>query len=95
MLVVRDRAPVCYGDGTTLDLVALLARPSWHAAALCREYPGLAWFPERGQSLHETKAVCGRCSVRVECLTAGIAGDESGIWGGTSGQQRKTIRSAA
>ena len=95
MLVVRDRAPVCYGDGTTLDLVALLARPAWHADALCREYPTLAWIPERGQSLRDTKAVCARCMVQVECLAAGIAGDEAGVWGGLSGQQRKTLRSAA
>ena len=86
---------MCFGDGATLDLVSLLARPAWHRDALCREYPQLPWIPERGQSLHDTKAVCARCMVRAECLTAGIDGDEAGIWGGTSGQQRKTIRRAA
>ena len=94
-VLIADRAPVCYGDAVALDLVALLARPGWHADALCREYPTLPWIPDRGQSLREMRAVCHRCSIRAECLVAGIDGDEHGIWGGTSGRERRLLRDAA
>jgi Transcription factor WhiB len=40
------------------------------------------------------KAVCAECLVRAECRDAGIEGDEVGIWGGTTGRERRRLRLA-
>lgn len=43
----------------------------------------------------EAKAVCAACPVRVQCLTAAVAGNEQfGIFGGAGGQQRRWLRQA-
>lgn len=76
-------------------LVDLLARPSWHADAACREHPELSFFPERGEPVHEQRAVCSRCLVRVECLAAALDRGyiEPGMWGGTSSRERRLLLS--
>jgi WhiB family transcriptional regulator, redox-sensing transcriptional regulator len=41
------------------------------------------------------KAVCRACPVRVECLEWALAtGQDSGVWGGTSEEERRTLRRA-
>ncbi len=64
-------------------------RPAFHADALCKEYPAVNFFPERGEDTMRARAICARCLVRDECRQAGIDGDEIGIWGGTSGKNRR------
>lgn len=50
--------------------------------------------PSYARTLHEAaaKAVCAPCVVRNQCLTAALVGDEVGVWGGTSTQQRRKIK---
>lgn len=82
---------------TALELLELLVTgaPAWHRDALCREYPSLNFVPARGESCDEQLAVCGRCAVRVECLEVALADPYLfGIWGGTSGRVRRTMRRA-
>lgn len=64
-------------------------RPAWHADALCKEYPDVNFFPERGEDTLRARSICARCLVRDECRQAGVDGDEIGIWGGTSGKNRR------
>lgn len=59
--------------------------------ALCREYPELNWFPERGKPAEQQRAVCRRCPVSDECLGYAL-GDNHGIWGGTSARERRKLR---
>ncbi len=51
------------------------------------------FFPERGESCDEARAVCSTCPVSKECLI--YAYTESprvlGIWGGTSDRQRRRV----
>lgn len=42
--------------------------PEWHKDAACIEHPELDWFPERGGSCKDARAVCQRCLVQKECL---------------------------
>jgi WhiB family redox-sensing transcriptional regulator len=77
----------------TLD--ELLDAPPWMADALCAEpaYPTSMFFPERGEPTEPAKAVCARCLVRQECLAYALAaGIPLGIWGGTSGRERRALR---
>lgn len=63
--------------------------PAWRNDALCVQSDPEAWFPEKGGSTRQPKAICRRCPARVPCLRmALIGGDEYGVWGGLSHQER-------
>ena len=69
--------------------------PSWMQLAECKGLDPDLFFPERGESTDEAKAVCATCAVRVECHEyAVVERERDGIWGGTSAIQRKRARSA-
>ena len=74
------------------SLFAFDAMP-WQAEANCRGVdPGL-FYPERGDDVTEPKAVCAGCTVRTPCLERALElNDDEGIWGGTSGRQRRLMR---
>lgn len=61
-------------------------------AAACRGMDPDLFFPERGESAAEAKAVCAGCSVRAECLAYGIELNGQGVWGGTAESNRKRMR---
>jgi WhiB family redox-sensing transcriptional regulator len=67
--------------------------PEWTRDGLCLEYPHVEFFPERGQDSTPAKAVCAGCAVKRECLAYALDGAErEGIWGGSSGRDRRTLR---
>lgn len=69
--------------------------PDFYDDALCPETDPEVFYPERGGSVREAVAVCGRCSVREKCLDWALENDERwGVWGGTSEQQRAKARRA-
>jgi WhiB family redox-sensing transcriptional regulator len=75
------------------DLANLLRRPAWTADAACKEHPYVEFFPRRGASTKEAKAVCAGCLVREDCLAfAYSSGDHVGIWGGLSERERRRAR---
>lgn len=87
-----------HGQEPTPDLARLLlrVRPQWMRDALCREYPGVAFFPVRGQTSAPAKAICHRCLVERECRAFALGNpDLTGVWGGTSDKERKAMRSRA
>ncbi|WP_026460050.1 WhiB family transcriptional regulator [Schaalia suimastitidis] len=66
---------------------------AWQQDALCAQTDPEAFFPEKGGSTREAKAVCKACSVRAECLEYALANDERfGIWGGLSERERRKMR---
>lgn len=88
--------PLMQPGADGLDLLAsLLRRPSWHGDALCKEFPEVSFFPDRGEDTSQAKSVCRRCCVRAECEAFAMSDPEAfshGIWGGTSGRERKVAR---
>lgn len=67
----------------------------WMLDALCRQIGGDLMYPERGESNHAAKRICGACEVRPECLAYALEHDErEGVWGGTSGTERRALRRA-
>lgn len=73
------------------DLIGDLG--GWRAEANCRGVDPELFYPERGASVREAKAVCQGCLVRVECLEYAITkGEKFGIWGGMSERERRRIR---
>lgn len=62
----------------------------------CAQTDPEAFFPEKGGSPREAKAVCGRCWVKDECLRYAMAHDERfGIWGGLTARERRRLKKAA
>ena len=72
----------------------------WRQRALCRDTEPDLFFPigTTGSAIEQieaAKAVCGECQVRGLCLEFALAtNQESGIWGGTSEEERRKLRKA-
>jgi WhiB family redox-sensing transcriptional regulator len=70
---------------------------SWMSRGACqREDPEL-FFPiaATGPALLQisaAKAVCSRCSVHASCLSYAMATMPEGVWGGTTGEERRGMR---
>ncbi len=67
----------------------------WQGKANCLGVDPDLFFPERGASTKEAKAVCRGCVVKEDCLEYALAnGEKFGIWGGMSERERRRIRRA-
>jgi WhiB family redox-sensing transcriptional regulator len=84
--------------GEPVDIVSLLYGPqdrAWQAQANCMGVDPDLFFPERGASTREAKAVCKGCVVQEDCLEHALAnGEKFGIWGGMSERERRRVRRA-
>ncbi len=69
---------------------ALVGRYSTGPA--CKNLPTRLFYPEAGEKADEAKAICRGCSERLSCALKGIEGNEYGVWGGTTPENRVTIR---
>lgn len=68
---------------------------SWQEKANCRGVNPDLFFPERGASTKEAKAVCAGCEVKDECLEFALRmGEKFGIWGEKSERERRRIRAS-
>lgn len=84
---IRKAAPVSGG----------LFHLPWHMKAACR---GIGepetFFPtptaEKRFGPGEAKNYCDACPVWLECLKAGLEGNEYGTWGGTTHSERVKLR---
>ncbi len=75
------------------DLVNTTTVPEWMTGGVCAQVDPELWFPEKGGSTREAKALCARCPVRPECLAYALAHDERfGVWGGASERARRRMR---
>lgn len=70
-------------------------RLAWQERANCLNVDPDMFFPVRGVSTSEAKAVCRACAVREECLEYALATCQKfGIWGGMSERERRRLRAA-
>ena len=69
----------------------------WRHQAACRDEDPELFFPVGNtgpalQQIEEAKKVCNRCSVINECLKWALeSGQEAGVWGGLSEDERITV----
>lgn len=85
--------------GQDADEPASLHKPfryePWMDDGVCAQTDPEAFFPEKGGSTREAKAICGRCAVAAECLDYALDNQERfGIWGGLSERERRKIAAA-
>jgi WhiB family transcriptional regulator, redox-sensing transcriptional regulator len=72
--------------------------PDWRDSGACRDADPELFFPvgSAGPALvqvDQAKQICGRCVVRTQCLEWALAsGQEAGVWGGTSDDERRALR---
>lgn len=67
-------------------------RESWMSEALCAQVDPDAFFPEKGGSTRQAKAICAECPVRMQCLAYALEHDETtGIWGGLTPRERRAL----
>jgi WhiB family transcriptional regulator, redox-sensing transcriptional regulator len=84
---------VTYGPTTIpTELVA-----DWRARAACSGYPNSLFFPASEgadeASVERAKSICLVCPVIEDCLEYALETNQrSGIWGGTSERERKSLR---
>jgi WhiB family redox-sensing transcriptional regulator len=72
----------------------------WAERALRAQAGPDAWFPAKRQRefTQLAKRICARCPVRAECLEYALSGAgtwggiATGIWGGTTPQERDQLR---
>lgn len=75
------------------DLQAPGPRPDWFDQANCLGVDADLFFPPRGESTREAKAVCAGCAIRPRCLAYALSHNERfGVWGGKSERERKQLR---
>jgi WhiB family transcriptional regulator, redox-sensing transcriptional regulator len=82
-----------------LPLDAAAGSLGWMSRGACQGEDPELFFPitARGHVLPQVsaaKAVCGRCAVRVVCLSYALVTAQDGIWGGTTTEERFPVRRA-
>lgn len=89
---VASPRPTEHGPAAHLDFLAGLDLPTWMSQGLCAQTDPEAFYPEKGGSTKEAKAVCRRCPVTTECLEYALnTVDRFGIWGGLSERERRKL----
>jgi WhiB family redox-sensing transcriptional regulator len=82
--------------GRDIGLFPLESELAWQREGACRGL-GLSesqtiFFPSRGESVENARAICERCPVREECLDFALQHHCIGVWGGTTERQRRMLR---
>lgn len=81
-------------------LALTLASHDWRDGAACRDTNPDLFFPvgttgNAVDQIEAAKAVCRRCSVQAPCLEFALStNQDSGVWGGTSEDERRMLRKA-
>lgn len=71
-------------------------RPDWMDEGACKKRTDM-FFPGEGalDKILAAKAICHGCPVESQCLAYALEWrEEDGVWGGTSGEQRKAMSKA-
>jgi WhiB family redox-sensing transcriptional regulator len=92
------------GPGSPARPVAIPAARAessgWMARGACQAEDPELFFPitVTGPALRQiglAKAVCGRCAVHDPCLSYAVTTRQDGVWGGTTGEERRAMRGPA
>ena len=81
-------------------LALALAADAWRDDASCRDTDPNLFFPvgTTGPALSQieaAKTVCRQCAAQSDCLEYALStNQDSGVWGGTSEEERRQLRRA-
>ncbi|MGH8885177.1 MAG: WhiB family transcriptional regulator [Egibacteraceae bacterium] len=74
--------------------------PAWRDRAACLGHDPESFFPlgctgSALDQIEQVKAICRRCPVIDDCLEWALeTNQDAGVWGGTSEDERRTLRRA-
>jgi WhiB family redox-sensing transcriptional regulator len=77
-----------------------IERDDWRDHAACRDTNPDLFFPVGTtgpaiEQIEQAKAVCMQCDSQTACLEfALVTNQDSGVWGGTSEEERRKLRKA-
>jgi len=64
----------------------------WYADGLCAQTDPEIFYPDKGGSTREAKAICQRCPVIEPCRDWAVStGQRFGVWGGLSERERRAL----
>ena len=72
--------------------------PDWREGAACRDTDPDLFFPigttgPAVEQIDSAKTVCTQCEAQADCLDfAIVTNQDSGVWGGTSEEERRVLR---
>jgi WhiB family redox-sensing transcriptional regulator len=75
-----------------------IASDEWRRTAACRDTDPDLFFPVGTtgpaiEQIENAKAVCRQCEAMAPCLEYALAtNQDSGVWGGTSEEERRKLR---
>ena len=80
-----------------LHLSTNRALDDWTIDALCAQIGDTdLFYPDKGGSVRDAKALCADCPVIAECLRTALTqyttATDHGIWGGTTPRERRVLR---
>ena len=79
-------------------LALSIERDDWRDLARCRDTDPDLFFPVGTtgpaiEQIENAKAVCRECEAQAPCLEYALAtNQDSGVWGGTSEEERRQLR---
>jgi len=79
-------------------LTLTLASDEWRRQSACRDTDPELFFPVGTtgpaiEQIQSAKTVCRSCEAQAQCLEYALAtNQDSGIWGGTSEEERRKLR---
>jgi WhiB family transcriptional regulator, redox-sensing transcriptional regulator len=82
----------------SVSVTSTLGTVDWAGRGACRTEDPDLFFPiaSTGPALKQVaraKAICARCEVLAACLSYALeTGQDCGVWGGTTEQERRAIR---
>ena len=83
---------------TTESVASVPVARDWRIDALCRDTAPDLFFPVGStglavEQIEAAKAVCNECPSKAPCLQFALdTNQDSGIWGGTSEDERRQLR---
>ncbi len=84
----------------TVEPYASVENADWRDLSACRDTSPDLFFPVGTtgpaiEQIAQAKAVCATCEVQGPCLEfAMVTNQDSGVWGGTSEEERRKLRRA-
>ena len=74
-------------------VVPFPTREEGRTEPLCASYDSSWWF--EAERYERAVGVCGRCSMRSDCLAQALqSGERLGVWGGLTPEQRSALPDA-
>lgn len=92
-LTPSERVRVARDPRLLAAAAARYTAAGWRSRGDCLGLDPDVFFPAPQEPVVDALAVCGGCQVRDACLAAALdASDFDGVWGATTGDERRRMR---